>query len=568
MSLVQHVSAIEGVDHDPEAEIDEDFRPIARKISYDVLQTPSHPVPDEEQPPATPAYNVSAAKRLMQVIFTILACWAASGILFGYAALKPILVEEGLYHDQCTQEELQEGVELCVQQDLRLNLCFTIASITANVSALPVGTILDHYGSRVCGLIGSVLLAVGSLFMSSTFLWPEFQGFVAGNFFLAFGGTFIFVPSFQIANAFPKYAGSIVALVTGAFDASAAVFLIYRLVYEASARRFTPDKFFLGYLAVPVLIIFALLSFMPKRDYYSTLRLEDQIEKAEDPTRDVHDSDSDIDSDRELQRVRSRRAEQRQEILENINEVLGDEDERQQRAEREEDRHQISQVWGVLHGLPAHRQMMTPWFILITLMTIIQMVRMNYFIATVRSQYEYMLGSVEDAIRINDFFDVALPVGGILFTPVIGGLLDHLSVPSTLSLIVAFTTIIGILNSIPAMWAGYMTIILFVLLRPLYYSAMSDYATKVFGFATFGRVYGTIICLSGLVNFSQYWLDSLTHGRFNGNPVPINVALVIAGFVVGVVLVGFVSVAGWRLRNEDGNEHEREPLLLEVDEEE
>jgi hypothetical protein len=46
------------------------------------------------------------------------------------------------------------------------------------------------------------------------------------------------------------------------------------------------------------------------------------------------------------------------------------------------------------------------------------------------------------------------------------------------------------------------------------------------------------------------------------------VALVIAGFVVGVVLVGFVSVAGWRLRNEDGNEHEREPLLLEVDEEE
>jgi hypothetical protein len=64
MSLVQHVSAIEGVDHDPEAEIDEDFRPIARKISYDVLQTPSHPVPDEEQPPATPAYNVSAVKRL------------------------------------------------------------------------------------------------------------------------------------------------------------------------------------------------------------------------------------------------------------------------------------------------------------------------------------------------------------------------------------------------------------------------------------------------------------------------------------------------------------------------
>lgn len=95
----------------------------------------------------------------------------------------------------------------------------------------------------------------------------------------------------------------------------------------------------------------------------------------------------------------------------------------------------------------------------------------------------------------------------------------------------------------------------------------SDYATKVFGFATFGRVYGTIICLSGLVNFSQYGLDSLTHGPFQGNPVPINVALVVAGFLVGVVLVGFVAVAGRRLKNEDGNEEETEPLL-EVDEEE
>jgi len=133
------------------------------------------------------------------------------------------------------------------------------------------------------------------------------------------------------------------------------------------------------------------------------------------------------------------------------------------------------------------------------------------------------------------------------------------------------------------------TVVLFVLLRPLYYSAMSyvhllplnvtkiysrltkqtfsDYATKVFGFATFGRVYGAIICLAGLVNFSQYWLDSLTHSHFGGNPLPINVGLTIAGSVVGVILVGFVSSAGRRLRAENENQHERQPLLLEVDEE-
>lgn len=354
----------------------------------------------------------------------------------------------------------------------RLNLFFTVASITANVSALPVGTILDRYGSRICGIVGSVLLAVGSLLMVFSFLRPEFRGFIAGNFFLALAGTFIFVPSFQIANAFPRRAGAIVALVTGAFDASAAVFLFYRFAYEGSNGTFTPDRFFLGYLIVPAVILIAMLTFMPKRDYRSTMQLESKMERAEDATRDIHTSDDEIDSERELERVRSIRADRRNNTIKQINQVLGDKDERQLRAVREEDRHQVAKVWGALHGMEAHNQMATPWFILITLMTVLQMLRMNYFIATIRSQYEYMLGSAKLAEQINDFFDVALPLGGVLSTPFIGVLLDRVSVPTTLAIIVILTTTIGVLNSIPAIWAAYMTVILFVLLRPLYYSAM------------------------------------------------------------------------------------------------
>ncbi|KAJ5548421.1 hypothetical protein N7513_005655 [Penicillium frequentans] len=567
MSLVQHVSALEGIDREPESDVGEDFPSIRRKISYDVLQPPTQPVPVVESAPGVPAYKHSAPRRLAQVIFTIFACWLASGIVFGFAALKPVLVEEGVYHDQCTEEELKDGVDLCKQQDLRLNLFFTVASITANVSALPVGTILDRYGSRVCGFIGCFIMAAGSLFMASSFHRPGDEGLLPGNFLLALSGTFIFVPSFQIANAFPRYAGSIVALITGAFDASAAVFLFYQMAYEASSRTFTPDQFFLGYLVVPALIFLALLTFMPSRDYVPQYELENKMELAEDATLDVHSSDDEIESDRELRRVRSKRAERRKQKARKLHDILGSKDEIQSRAEREEDRQQTSQVWGVLHGLPASKQMITPWFILITLMTIIQMIRMNYFIATIRSQYEYMLDSTEAAEQINTFFDVALPVGGVLFTPFIGYLLDRLSVPALLGLIVAFTTIIGVLNSIPTLWAGYMTVVLFVLLRPLYYSAMSDYATKVFGFATFGRVYGTIICLSGLANFSQYGLDALTHLTFHENPIPINAFLTVSGFVVGIGLVGFVTVQGHKLSaHGEGDEEEREPLLEEEEE--
>lgn len=142
----------------------------------------------------------------------------------GFAALKPVLVDKGVYREHCSAEELELGLEVCYEQGLRLNVFFAVASTTSNVSALIVGTLLDRYGPRVASTIGSVCLAVGSALMGSAFATPEFDGYIAGNIFLSLGGTFIFVPSFQVANAFPKYAGTIVAIVTGAFDASVSTF--------------------------------------------------------------------------------------------------------------------------------------------------------------------------------------------------------------------------------------------------------------------------------------------------------------------------------------------------------
>ena len=354
-----------------------------------------------------------------------------------------------------------------------LNFFFTLASITSNVSALPVGAILDRFGPRVCGILASIFLAIGTVLMSYAFSIPEFDGYLMANFFLALGGTFIFIPSFQMANAFPKYSGTIVALITGSFDASAAVFLFYRMAYTGTNQRFTPDRFCLYYTAVPILIFISQITILPSKSYDTVPQLERKIEIAQDAGRDIHSSDDDISSDDEIYRVRRERSGKRKNKIRKLDRLLGSEDERRERADREEDRLVKSAVWGALHGLPAHQQMLTPWFVLITLLTVLQMLRMNYFIATIRTQYEYMLGSEELAIGINHFFDIALPVGGVACTPVIGLFLDNLSVPSALSVIVSLSTAIGILNSLPFLWAANMTVILFVILRPLYYSAMS-----------------------------------------------------------------------------------------------
>lgn len=207
---------------------------------------------------------------------------------------------------------------------------------------------------------------------------------------------------------------------------------------------------------------------------------------------------------------------------------------------------------------------MSPWFVLITLFTVVQMTRINYFVATIRTQYTEMLHSHDKAVQINEFFDFALPLGGVIAVPFIGLVLDHTSTPFVLGLLVTLATAIGVLGVIPEMWAAYANICLFVVYRPLYYTAVSDYSAKVFGFATFGKVYGLIICLAGILNFSQQGLDALTHKTFRNDPIPVNILLLGVAALVGILLVGFVwrkSYTMHREKLEEEAEHANEVLI-------
>ncbi|KAI0973025.1 amino acid transporter [Xylaria arbuscula] len=572
MSLAQHVTAIEGVDREATGNDDESILggTLWRPLSYNPLAAPD-PLESPEQIveplPHIAAYKVSTAKRLAQVAFGATMCCLASGIVFGFASLKPILIAEGVYGELCNVEH-HDGNPLakipCPEQDMRLNLFFAAASVTANISALFAGYTLDHYGRRTCYVIAAVVIAAGSVLLGYAFAIPEFDGYIMGNIMLAIGGTFLFVPSFRLANAFPKYSGLIVAIITGCFDASAAVLLLYQFAWEATNGSFEPNQFFFAYTIVPVILLIGEFTLMPRDAYQTTPDLEHKIEKAADATRDIHDSDQDVESPTELHRMRASRADRRLSKLGQIEDVLGDADEREERAQKNEEIQLTSGVWGVLHGLPAHRQMMTAWFVLILLLTVIQMLKMNNFISTIWSQYRYLLQSDEHAETITKFFGVALPLGGIITTPFIGLLLNNLSVTAIIGVLTGLITVIGILNCLPFLSAGYATVVFFVIFRPLYYSAMSDYATKVFGFATFGRLYGAITCISGVLTFSQYGLDALTHGPFHDNPTPINVGLMVTGTAVGLFLTVYVAIKSKVYRDEtkEGNYVEDERVCL------
>lgn len=79
----------------------------------------------------------------------------------------------------------------------------------------------------------------------------------------------MFISCFQLANSFPKNSGLILALLTGAFDSSSALFLIYR-IYYFSVGELSVSSFFTGYLIVPAFIFLCQVFIMP-RDSYKTV---------------------------------------------------------------------------------------------------------------------------------------------------------------------------------------------------------------------------------------------------------------------------------------------------------
>lgn len=412
---------------------------------------------------------------------------------------------------------------------------FTAATVATNVSALPVGAILDRFGPRATGSAGAVLIAIGTLLFAFAPQMP-FDGYISGYVSLALGGPFVFISSFHLSNAFPNHSGLILALFTGAFDSSSAIFLFYHLAYEASNGTFTPRKFFTVYLIVPIYTLVVQIFIMPSKSYKAVGR---HTARLEEEALSNHTSDLNIDEVDQGNRTQNECSGHQKNIgSENTSLLGGSQIDKQ--YEQEQRKKAISGVWGAMHGRSALQQIKSLWFALITLFTVVQMTRINYFVATIRTQYEYLLDSDALAERVNLFFDMALPLGGIISVPFVGAILDNTSTTFILGFLVFTATAIGILGVLPFASAAYMNVILFVLYRPLYYTAVSDYAAKVFGFQTFGKVYGLVICLAGLINFSQSALDTATNKLFHSNPIPVNTMLLLIALIIGLILVAYV----------------------------
>ena len=108
-----------------------------------------------------------------------------------------------------------------------------------------MGVVLDRFGPKVCGSVGCLFLAVGTLlfgfstsgtrillqlFSSGITLDPtDLDGFVVGFGFIAFGGAGLHISMMHLSNLWPEAKLVIITCFNGSFAMSAYVFLIFRV---------------------------------------------------------------------------------------------------------------------------------------------------------------------------------------------------------------------------------------------------------------------------------------------------------------------------------------------------
>ncbi|KUJ17657.1 uncharacterized protein LY89DRAFT_747353, partial [Mollisia scopiformis] len=452
--------------------------------------------------------------RAVLLCTTLVYCFLTAAITFGYAPLKPILIQNGFYqgscHDLDASEEYPEG-QSCPEQVLRLDSMFTIAAAATHLGALPVGSFLDRFGSKATGYAGSGLLALGAI------LFPRasvnlFDAPLVGYVFLALGGRFVFTSSLHLHGLFPKHSNLVGAFLAGSFDGSSAVFLIFSYFHDSS--RVSLEHFFTAYLSVPIFVSLVLFILMPTQTTSISLIDIGKEDLGDDVACLLPGYESEEDA--EIQ-------------------------EKAQGTTTEEYKFiRLSSEWPRLHRRAAMQQMKTSWFFIPAAFTAVQILRINYTTATIRLQYSYFLSSKAAADSLADLYGFALPLGSLLSIPVSAWVVAQGNIVSIWLIVVSSGTLVGLIGCLPWELAGTINIWLSVIYAPMFIAALIDYIKCVFGLATMGTIFGSFLFVSGIVGLIQGPLEDLTAVHFENNPLPINMVMTSLTLLLGISLTLFI----------------------------
>ncbi|CAD7950040.1 unnamed protein product [Amoebophrya sp. A25] len=448
---------------------------------------------------------------------------------------------------------------------------FTLATTLLNVTTFFAGALLDSLGPRKAGMIAVSCSALGSLLFGSGFYYTGFQ-------VMAVVGPLVYMCTISFANLYPRNGGLITSACVGAFDASSCIFVLLSILMSV----FPFNTVFQAYSLVG--FTFAVLFFFVYPD--TPIEAEKDEESPADETIKSPEARKSIDRGEPHIRRTSSPLPDGTSLVINVIDIDQITPKRssangtsspfpaetgflsttkQQRklkdAPDEAARTMVDSTmqhaspsaspcrspsnsrvpskkssplsnwswasvlqiergqYAVYDGLSLTEQVSSVDFLLFAFAASCYMVRLNFFIESVPLQMNEFSTSWEQADNRTHLFSIILPAAGIVGVPLIGFITDQCGMCASWATLWVLFLLFECFEE-----AGYELTAFFLIsfARPLLYTMIAVFSSRRFGFASFGKLYGAVMSIAGIVNSSQYYLHLLVLQKFDGDYIPVN----------------------------------------------
>jgi len=216
-------------------------------------------------------------KRYYLLLFSVFQLFLTSGVVFGWPSLQLILWDEGVYKELCPPDTEEFP---CNEQNLRLDLIYMVGYFFVIGANIINGPIMDRWGPRFITVMGCCFIILGSCLFAISCA-DHFDAFVISFAFIGLGGCAIELSAFHITNLFPQNPGTVMAIETSAFGASAFVFQIFGLIESNFKKTFNCTILFYSYAVLIGILLVCSVFVQPKKAFTKEM-LEDKNEDADE----------------------------------------------------------------------------------------------------------------------------------------------------------------------------------------------------------------------------------------------------------------------------------------------
>jgi len=561
--------------------------------------------------------------------FALLETLLCSGITYGWASIVVIFKEQYFYMDLCVDwyrdhnktfpgsgEKSVESLSLenmtivgggagyfndgklpgCPIQDARLNLIFTVSLFCLCGVKFPAGVFIDRCGPRIARLVGGIMYiiaCVGLGFVAvgyENLLFPVFA-------MICMGGSLLVVSVYQVANIIYRESRSkVMCILHGAFDSSAVVLLVFKLIYE---RGVNFQYVMFGY-AIICLIIIVIGSFVlipPLSVLFHWVDEENEINQGRsERVKSISGPDfvvKSLTSQREYTNVSVNYGSNENSL--EVKKNLYDEVEEYNPMDSDDDDYDddVIVTEKTNDELPLVKSMMKSskfprGSVLRSIFSLLYMFEL-VFLLTFQLKLWYFVGSLADFLErlslnktniVSEYINLFgyIQFGGLLVTPIIGFVFDKSRLSSEKDALLTpaerrlqrlkecimpfvitnvLCIVFCILSLVEDVRIQVPSYILYTTVRGFLYANHGAFMGCAFPASQFGTLYGLGIFVGGTFGILQYALFEFTAGPLNGNPFWTNMILLI------LVCIGNIHplYLWWYCRKENKRIHRKKSCI-------